>query len=539
MKNRILALVLVIALVGVGIAGATMAYLTDTDSAVNVATVGGVKIEQHEYERVVDANGEFVLGVEGTDFTANYGITQSYKLQPFTQGKPAFPAVYDDGKVDTESWGDFQQLWNQVGAPGSNDLFNPSMKNVIDKFVFVENTGISAAYYRTVIAVECPAGVGEDAIHVNLNANSRFDYDVDVDGVQTAEDANTFFTTIDGVRYYVYVATYTEKLMPGEVSRPSLLQVFLDPTVTGEQIALFGETWDILCFTQAVQTLGFSGPEKALNAAFGAITETEHPWVGGVRMPVLVNTVEELQAALDNAVDGDTIVLNADITGDVVVSQKPNTKITLDGNGKTYAGVILVDGKSATYTSAGLTIKNVRFEATAISADACIQLGNGTNATRYTCNVTVDNCVFAVPGAVGVKSYTGGDKNLTIVNCLAAAGTHSLVQAKGVDGVVVKDCEVYSKNGLNFNNSDNVTVVGCEVDVTGYAVRFGESSGGTGAAETYLIKDCTLKSACDDGDAVIILRGTADYATLTIENTTVTGTLEITNTATGATVVTK
>ena len=248
-------------------------------------------------------------------------------------------------------------------------------------------------------------------------------------------------------------------------------------------------------------------------------------------------TLEALQAAIDAAKDGDIIVISKDMTGDLTVTQKPDVKITIDGNGKTFAGTIVVDGKSATYTTAGLTLKNFNFKANSISADACINLGNGTNATRYTCNVTVDSCTFDVPGAVGVKSYTGGDKNLTITNCTATANAHSLVQAKGIDGVLVKNCEVYSKNGLNFNNSTNVTVSGCTVDVKGYAVRFGESSGGTGAAETYKIENCTLKSANDDGDAVVILRGTADNSTLTINNTTLTGDIQIKDTASNATII--
>lgn len=250
-----------------------------------------------------------------------------------------------------------------------------------------------------------------------------------------------------------------------------------------------------------------------------------------------VTNEKELQEAIDNAVDGNVIRFANDIDGNVTVTQKPDVKITIDGNGKTFAGVILVDGKSATYTTAGLTIKNVKFKADSISADACIRLGDGTNNTRYTCNVTVDDCTFDVPGAVGVKSYTGGDKNLIITDCTATENAHSLVQAKGINGVLVENCNVKSKNGLNFNNSDNVTVNGCDVDVKGYAVRFGESSGGVGEAETYLIKNCTLKSAGGEGDAVIVLRGTADYATLTIENTTITGTPDITNTATDANVV--
>ena len=248
-------------------------------------------------------------------------------------------------------------------------------------------------------------------------------------------------------------------------------------------------------------------------------------------------TADGLQTLLNNATDGTTIHVAADITGDVTATQKSGVKVTIEGHGHNYAGVILVDGKSATYTTAGLTIKELNFNADSISADACIRLGDGTNATRYTCNVTVDSCIFDVPGAVGVKSYTGGDKNLTIKDCTATVKAHSLVQAKGIDGILVEKCNVYSKNGLNFNNSTNVTVDQCTVDVKGYAVRYGESSGGVGAAETYYIKNSSLKSAGDEGDAVIILRGTADYATLTITETTIDGTPAIVNNAKDAKVI--
>ena len=231
------------------------------------------------------------------------------------------------------------------------------------------------------------------------------------------------------------------------------------------------------------------------------------------------------------------ITFGADITGNLTIAQQPGVNLTIDGANKSLNGYITVDGKSATITSAGLTIKNLNFNADTIGADACVRLGDGTNATRYTCNVTVDHCTFDVNGAVGVKSYTGGDKNLTINECTATDKAHSLVQAKGVDKVTVTGCEVYSKNGMNFNNSVKVDIDGCTVDVKGYAVRYGESSGGSGAAETYSITDSSLKSACEeDGDAVIVLRGTADNATLTIENTTIEGTPKFINSAANANV---
>ncbi len=250
-----------------------------------------------------------------------------------------------------------------------------------------------------------------------------------------------------------------------------------------------------------------------------------------------INTADRLQTVLNNAEKDTYILLTADISGDVVAPQKPGVNVIISGDNKSFKGVLTVDGKSGTYTTASLTINNVKFDAESISKDACIRLGDGTNVTRYTCNVTVSGCTFDVPGAVGVKSYTGGDKNLTITDCVATEKAHSLVQAKGIDGILVENCKVYSKNGLNFNNSTNVTVIECTVNTKGYAVRFGESSGGAGTAESYLIKDSALTSNCEDGDAVIILRGTADYATLTIENTTIIGTTEIANTATGATVI--
>lgn len=250
-----------------------------------------------------------------------------------------------------------------------------------------------------------------------------------------------------------------------------------------------------------------------------------------------VTTTEDLQAAIDNAAESTLIRLAADVEGDLAVPQKMDQEIVIDGMGNKIAGAIVVDGKSGTYRTAGLTIRNVNFDAESISADACVRLGDGTNATRYTCNVTVENCTFDVPGAVGIKSYTGGDKNLTIRNCVATANAHSLVQAKGIDGILIEGCKINSKNGMNFNNSTNVVVDNCTADTRGYAARFGESSGCAGAAEVYEIKNSTLKSANEDGDAVIVLRGTADNSTLTITNTTLVGNPDITNTATNAQVI--
>ena len=260
---------------------------------------------------------------------------------------------------------------------------------------------------------------------------------------------------------------------------------------------------------------------------------------------VAVATADELQDAIDAAPENQITVIKvtADIEGDVTVPQKPNVKIIISGasdtrseNKRIFKGMITVDGKSSRYETAGLTIKGLNFKAESISGDACIRLGDGTNATRYTNNVTVEDCTFDVPGAVGVKSYTGGDWNLTIAGCTATENAHSLAQLPNVEkNLIIKDCVANSKNGINLNQTPNVVIDNYTADVKGYAVRFGASSGDKAAAETYLIKNSSLKSSTDEeDDAVIVIRGTAANSTLNIENTTIEGDPEILNTATNA-----
>ena len=246
---------------------------------------------------------------------------------------------------------------------------------------------------------------------------------------------------------------------------------------------------------------------------------------------IVVDSAAGLQEAINNAEAGATLITLADdITDDVVITQKSDVELIIDGDGNDFDGTLLVDGKSASIDTAGVVIQNVNFTADSIDKDACINLGDkNNNNTRYTRNVVIRNCTFDVPDKVAVKSYTGGDDNVTISSCTVSSAMHSMVQVANVTNLVIENCEVYSKNGINVNQSENVTIRGCKIDTTGYCVRYGAGSGKTGVAESYLIENSQLKSACDDGDAVIILRGTAESSTLILKNTTLTGTTEITN----------
>ncbi len=514
-----LSLVLVAALA----IGGTVAYLQDTDEAVNVMTLGNVSIEQLEYQRAE--------GVSHINAGAKKG-----DLVPFVQGQTLYPAVPANNAVEDYAaengnvnryfyWGEY--------APGANGLWNDDLvSNVMDKFVFVKNTGKTDAYYRTVFAFECPEGMRfgqapeqdgiERELMMNTNSYSAFTWD------------DLGYTVIGGTRYKLMVANYANVLEPNETSRPSLLQVLLTHKATNEDMALLGETYEILVFSQAVQAAGFADAETALNAAFGEITTTNHPWSDGVNMPSLVNNAEELQDAINNAKNGDTIILGDDIEGDVTVTQKEGVKFTINGNGKTIDGSIIVDGKSKRYETAGVTIKNVKFSSDNAAPDAYVTLGvSGNTNTRYTNNVTVSNCTFDYSGTgdkVAVKSYTGGDWNLTIENCTVNKGMHTLAVLTNVEkGLTITGCKVYSKNGINLNNTPYLNMSDCEFDTVGYCVRFGVN--GATNNGNFTIANSTLKSANDEGDAVIIFRGTMTGATLNLKGTTLTGTLDITGDA--------
>ena len=226
--------------------GATLAYLTDTDEDVNVMTLGNVAIDQIEQERVDDIDNEL------TDFQDN---------------KPMLPAVYTG---DTISWADPSE-WVVPGDEAWKVVEDNT--NVIDKFVTVENTGKSDAYIRTIFAFE------EDSSLIHYIANGA---NV-TEGATWIWEENVGTFEKDGVTYSLYVATYSEPVKPGQTTIPSLKQVYMDKAATNEYCEQFGDTYEILVYSQAVQSDGFdsviAGPQAALNEAFGEISGTSNPWI--------------------------------------------------------------------------------------------------------------------------------------------------------------------------------------------------------------------------------------------------------------------
>jgi len=366
MFKKALSVVLVAAISATAAVGGTLAYLQSEDSDVNVMTLGNVDIEQLEYQRAE--------GVPHINTNAQEG-----DLVPFVQDQPLYPAVPTaDDAYEAEMAEDRCFHWG-VYSPGWNGLWDDSkLANVMDKFVFVENTGKSDAYYRTLIALECPEGMtigysGDDEINVNINGNSRFTWDYSVG-----------YVTINGTRYEVWGVTYNEILKPDEVSRPSLLQVVMTHNATNEDMELLGDTYEILVLSQAVQVDGFENATQALNAAFGEVTaENAAKWFGDMKVPVVapadavaVTSQTTYEEFADLLAGGKNIHLTEDVT---IANPESSrfTKFTLNGE----IGIWSDEGKTLTFSETTTLVGDGKLTVYTGSIDEKQELCVAENAT--------------------------------------------------------------------------------------------------------------------------------------------------------------
>ena len=456
--NRKLVLVLALQLSVAMATTGTLAYLSDTDADVNVMTLGNVKIVQNEQERAADGS-----------------------LQAFTQNKPAYPAV---GPVE----------WANEGVViGGTEykVFTDELANVIDKFVTVTNTGKSDAYVRTIVAIEAPDFDPNDLIHLNWNST----------GV-TMSAPITF--KVEDTAYVAFVFTYEEALAAGETSAPSLMQLFLDAATTNEDVAAYGDTWEVLVLSQAVQTAGFADATTALDTAFGKPADEAATWFGGEleigtpgedwgdnNPPV----IPEEAVVVDNAAD----LKNAVKAKNAVVYVEEGT-YDMGGNfsiaeGTTIVGMSdnVVFNGTLTSTMKNLTIKNVHFV--------------GSNAQRWAYasgDCVFENCTFKGTGVYAIH-FDGISGSLTYRNCeiigwAAIAGgncemlfENCTIKGNGTYGVIRVYSDATMKNCTfdvaNVNTSDvyqdgvhavdcTITMIGC-TNVNG-AVKDITNVSGTG-----------------------------------------------------------
>ena len=194
-----------------------------------------------------------------------------------------------------------------------------------------------------------------------------------------------------------------------------------------------------------------------------------------------VATVAELQAALDAATSGTSIIKfeqNIDANSarsaaaELTVVQRQDVNIVIDGCGFKYDGTIKVHSGSSRNTGY-LAIQNVNFETSENNINFVYAVDFG-GSNRYSNNINVLNCSFKATSynekVVGVK--VNATQNLKIKDC-TAENMHSLLQAQScdmnidVDNVTITNC----KNGISFGNTAEPTLTNSTIDVIGYGVR--------------------------------------------------------------------
>lgn len=418
--KKVLLMALSFVLVAAISVGATLAFLADTDSDVNVMTVGNVKIDQVEYER---------SDVEATVDAA---------IREFTQAKPLDPAVYAYGYDFTDT------VAVKLPALGVTVNLWDDISNEQDKFVFVKNIGMNKAYLRTWFAFELGDLSLDDwskMFHINKNTT-----DWDWTTVGTAE--------IDNVQHAVVYATYKTALAPGALAAPSLLQYAMDEDATNETVASFKGSYDILVFSQAVQTTGFDNADQALLKAFTLKT----PWGDTViNSKPATGSLESAIAGLPNkptvqlnlsgniswttgAGIGSTPVLDETSTIEslyLMGTSPADTKLTVGGSG--VGALRAANGGKLVFSNMTIVDESVSY------AENSWEYGY----LEFGGNLVFVNCVFE--GAIMVE---GDNTNATFLNCTFKSLKDSEYAVWVADGTVTFDnCTFAPYRGLKIHEA--------------------------------------------------------------------------------------
>lgn len=460
MKKKVLTTLSIVLILGMAALG-ILAYLQSEDSDVNVMTLGNVSIEQMEYQRA-----------EGV---AHNATATDGSLVEFEQDKPLYPAVpkgdgaYTAEPTDIFNWGPYV-----TAAGAGNGLWNDEkLSNVLDKMVFVKNDGKSDAYYRTIIAFECPEGMeysqGSDKeFMMNVNSNNRFDWEYPVD---------VEYVTVDGTRYLVMVATYSDVLVPGETSRPSLLQVVMTHNATNEDMELLGDTYEILVLSQAVQSEGFENAQTALDTAFGVVDGANAKvWLEKVWAEYkteYVDTEAELRAAIEN---GETVIkLGSDfeISDTIAFSED----VLIEGNGKTisradgFTGKMFIAGANKTLTLEDVIVDGGRNE--------------GVTATGAIVEAQANSAIILNEGAVLQNNNGAHAVNLgTRIGATLEINGGEIINNSSDSGAIWGGGHITMNSGKINNNSS--TGIGGAIRMVGqcnFTMNGGEICGNTAATD--------------------------------------------------------
>lgn len=226
MKKKIVAFMLVVAMLAIAIVGGTLAYFTDTDFETNVFTTGDVAIDLIEV-----FNAENAKLMPGIDVEKEVTVENTGSESAYVRVHVAFPAILDSGTPELAAY--------------KNTLHWNFTKESVQEGQWSQ--------------LQNKDQVGSNANYPNWPGNGG--------------TYNTYTTEVDGIAYNVYVITYETALASGETTEtPAISKVYLDTTVTNEDMVEILDELDeikVLVFAEGGQEAGFTDAYTALNTQFG------------------------------------------------------------------------------------------------------------------------------------------------------------------------------------------------------------------------------------------------------------------------------
>ena len=270
MRKKLLVLSLCVALAAIAIAGASLAYFTDTKSATNTFTVGNVKIDLIEsrfHREGNDNSGDTTIP------DPSHKVTDADGMEYVTTGHTMF--TDDEIKEDAKTYKDaYLAVKGQNMVPGRG----------VAKCPYVVNTGANDAYIR--IRVMIPSAANNDFVDVkdggvitNQWCSTSFISGEFIDkkgnGWNNAPAIDKASVTKDGVTYDVYTFTRTEPLKAGAMTEWNVwnfigihkdaTSAYIQKAIDAGAITTTGDTMtlNVLVEADAIQAEGFADATAA------------------------------------------------------------------------------------------------------------------------------------------------------------------------------------------------------------------------------------------------------------------------------------
>ena len=240
-----------------------------------------------------------------------------------------------------------------------------------------------------------------------------------------------------------------------------------------------------------------------------------------------------LQDAIDNAIDGDVVTLIANGTEDeVLITQKADVDVIINGNGKTFTGHITIFGSGRHTGAETLTIQNVVFQAVDGKGECIASATNINGVNSYAHNVTVEGCTFkgndtySADNTFAIRFPSGGvGYDLTVTDCTADEKMFGLLWVTQVVGdLIVDNCTAEDvKEGIVLTNTTTATITNTRIEASIVAIRAGQTGAADGTINEFTFNNNILKS----NDIAIQIRGNATDSNLSMEENVVSGVTHI------------